>query len=113
IRRPEIHNALRVWIGQRAYQDGIDQAENRSGGADAESESEDCDGSEARRFAEHTEGEAQVLPAGFHEGFPAGRANLFLRSVEAAALEANGAKRLLAAYALFHLFFGGHFEEAV
>jgi len=46
--------------GERAKQDGVNQAKDGGIGADTEGESEDRDGSEAGRFAEHAEGEAAI-----------------------------------------------------
>ncbi|PYU72208.1 MAG: hypothetical protein DMG52_19260 [Acidobacteria bacterium] len=37
----------------------------------------------------------------------------FLRNFEVSPLQPHGSKRILAAHALLHLFFGGHLQEAV
>ena len=56
----EHHEAMRFADGERAKQDGINQAKDGGVGADAECESEDRDRGEAGRFAEHAEGEAAI-----------------------------------------------------
>jgi hypothetical protein len=51
----------RVSYGYRTQKDGVDETEDGGVGADAECESEHGDGGEARRFAQHAEGVANVL----------------------------------------------------
>src|SRR5439155_1565922 len=74
----------------------FDYAKDGRIGTYAERKSEDCDEGEPERFAEHTDGEAQILPQRFDKGFPARRADDFLRNFEIAPLQAHGAKRILA-----------------
>ena len=105
-------NLFRILHGQSAEKERIDHAEDGSVCADAESERQDCDGSEAGGLAEHASSEAQILPTGRHKRFPAGRAHDFLRDFEAPSLQAYCPKRILAAHPLRHLFVGGHIEKA-
>jgi hypothetical protein len=57
----EDDEALRIVNWQRPKENCINQAEDGGVGADAEGEREDGGGSKARRFAQHAEGEAEVL----------------------------------------------------
>ena len=110
---PYHREAVWVVVRERSQQDSVDQAEDSGVRADAEGKGEDGDGGEPRRLAQHANGKAQILPAGFHKRFPAGGADLFPRNVHPAALQAHGAKRILTAHALLHLFLGCHLQEAV
>jgi hypothetical protein len=65
-------------------QDGIDDGEDGGVGADAESESEDDDGSEARIFAERAEGKAEILLSDFEKGETAAITIGFLGGFDAA-----------------------------
>ena len=67
-----VEKLLCSWVGKRLQEHGVNDAENGGVGADAESECEDGNDGEAGRLAEHANGEAEVLPAGFNERFPAG-----------------------------------------
>ena len=51
---------------KRAQQDSVDEAEDGGVGADAEGESENGDGGEAWRLAEHPQPESEVLKKGLH-----------------------------------------------
>jgi len=57
----EKHKVLRILDGKRSEYDGIDEAEDGGVSADAESEGEYSDGSEAGGFAHHAEGIVDVL----------------------------------------------------
>ncbi len=57
----EPDEAIGVCEGERAEDDGVDDAEDGRVGADAEGESEDGDESEAGIFAEGAEGVAEIL----------------------------------------------------
>src|ERR1700723_3244857 len=52
---------LRILVGKRTEQHSIDHTEDRSVGADAESEGEDGDSREPRRLAQRAEAAANVL----------------------------------------------------
>ncbi len=60
------HQPLRLRVGQRPQQDGVDHAEDRGVGADPERERRDRDEREARRLPERARGEANVPPELFH-----------------------------------------------
>lgn len=60
-RLPDHDQAVRVRVGEPAQEDGVHDAENRCGGADAEGEREEHDGRESRAPAEGAKGEAEVL----------------------------------------------------
>src|SRR5215469_9974955 len=93
----EHHQMLGIVYGQRSQQDGIHQAEDGRVGADAESEGEHGNASEAGRFAEHAESEAEVLQQGVEEGQAAAFAVDFSGLLEAAKVEQRLAAGLLAA----------------
>ena len=56
------HDAIRVRIGQRAKQGGVDDAEDGGIGTDAEGQSQDGDGAECRVFRQHADAEPNVAP---------------------------------------------------
>ena len=85
---------LRILNGQIAKEHGVDQGENRGVGANAEGENEDGDGSEARRFAQHPQGVAQVLNQGFKEMRALRFADFFLELLVAAELNSSTSLRL-------------------
>ena len=58
---PQEGEAFAVGVGKRAEEGGVGEAEDGGVGADAESEGEHGDSSEARRFAQHAQAMAQVL----------------------------------------------------
>ena len=101
---------LRKW--QRTKQHSVDDGENGAVGADAEGERKNSDGGEAWGFAQHAEGETEVLPACVHKGFPASRANFFLGDFQIAAFQTHGAKRRVAAHATCNFVLGRHFQES-
>ena len=55
------HKLIRMRIGKRAKEDGIDDREDGGIGADAEGESKNRDKSKARRLAESSQRVADVL----------------------------------------------------
>jgi hypothetical protein len=57
----DVHHAVGVLIRIGVKQNGVDDAENGGGGADAEGKREDGGEDKARRLAELAEGEANVL----------------------------------------------------
>src|SRR5260370_1206171 len=97
-------------VGQRKVtkQNGVHDAEDRGVSTDAKSEGEHRDEREAGAFAQHAGGEAHILPTRVHKGFPAARTDHFLRSVDAATLQAHFAKGGHAAHPLLDLFFSCH-----
>ena len=58
---PEFHQSRRFGIGQRAENDGIDDAEDRRVGADPECQGERGDDSEAGTLAQRARGVAEIL----------------------------------------------------
>ena len=109
----EDHQLLGIAHRQLSQEQLVREAEDGGVGADAEGQSEHRDDGEAGRLAQHADSEAQILPAGFQERFPAGGADFFLGNVRAATFQAHGAESLFAAQALLQLFLGRHFEETV
>src|SRR5216683_6317924 len=107
-RRAQDEELLRMRHGQFAQQDLVRQREDGRVSADAEREREDGHGGKARRLSEHAGGEEQIPPQRVHYGLPATRADDFFRAIETPNLQPHCPKRILAAHALFHLFFGCH-----
>src|SRR6267142_2414938 len=87
---------------------GIYEAEDCGVRADAKGKSQNSNTSEAGRLAQRAEAEAQILQQRLDKRFPSGRADDPPRNFETPLLQAHGAKRILAAHALLHLFFGCH-----
>jgi len=83
-RFPENNQLLRIRVGQRTKQDSADNREDRSVGADAESESEYGDGGEAGIFSEHAGAVANVLKDGVEPSAGADFADVFLYLLDAA-----------------------------
>ena len=110
---PNSNQALSALIGERSQDYGIDNTENGGTRADAESKCGHRHGGKARTLTQHTGSEAQILPQRLDKRFPAGTADNFLRNFEIPPLQAHGAKCILAAHALLHLFFGCHLQKAV
>src|SRR6202012_1216547 len=69
--------AVGVLVGIGMEKDGVDDAEDGGGGADAEGEGEDCGEGETGGFAELAEGEAGVGEEGAEGGGDAGFAGHF------------------------------------
>ena len=80
---------MRNW--QVAEDEGVEEREKRSVGANAERKGEDGDGGEAGMFAEYTEGEGDVLRSGFEEAGAAGFAGLLFDGFEGAEIEIGAA----------------------
>src|ERR1700746_2171446 len=95
---------LGIWIRQRPQERGVHYSEDGAVDAKAESECEKSDDGKAWTFAEYTHSVAQVSPARLHKRFPAGRADRFLCNLKIPPLQADGAKGVLAAHPLLHLF---------
>ena len=102
-------NLFRILHGQSAEKERIDHAEDGSVCADAESERQDCDGSEAGGLPERARSKAQILPQRLHKRFPAGRADDFLRNFKIPPLQAHCPKSFLPSDAVPHLCLGSHF----
>ncbi len=110
IGKAQEYELLRVGQRKVTKQNGVHDAEDRGVSTDAKSEGEHRDEREAGAFAQHAGGEAHILPTRVHKGFPAARTDHFLRSVDAATLQAHFAKGILAVHPLLHLFRGCHLE---
>jgi len=63
---PDPDQAFGLGIRQRSEKDGVDDAENRGVGADADSERDDGDGGEAEVRAQGAEGVPEVLKERVH-----------------------------------------------
>ena len=104
------HETRRSFERQGSQEDGIDDGEDGRVGADAESQGEDGDGSEARVSAELAE---TVAAIGDHGGKPIASpllANLLFHLFDAAKLDPRGALRFLRRHAGTNIFLGQHFE---
>src|SRR5215467_8371400 len=86
IGKAQKYELLRVRQRKVAKQNGVHDAEDRGVSADAKGEGEDGDERETRRFAQHTEREAEVLKEGFKEGQAAPVAVGFFCLLDAAEL---------------------------
>ena len=64
---PESDDLLGIFVGERTEENAVDHAKDGGGGTDAESQSENGDGSESAGFFEQAEGEACVLEKSFEE----------------------------------------------
>lgn len=65
---PEHDDAVAIDVGERGEEDGIEEAEDSGGGANAQGEGEQGDGSEAGALPEETKAVANVAPEFGHEG---------------------------------------------
>src|SRR5213080_36267 len=108
---PDHHELLRVLVRKWAKDCGVQRAENGRIHTDAQGQCQHGDGSISAILAQHAQADAQILPAGFNEGFPAGGANDGPRNFEIALFQAHGAKRISAAHAVVHFFYSRHVEE--
>jgi len=66
----DLHDSVRLGIRQRAEESGIYHSENGRVGADAKCQSKDGYQREARAFAQHSTGHAEILPERFHRYAP-------------------------------------------
>jgi len=62
----DANQPIGIWIGQRTDQYGIDHAEDRSSGADAETERQDSGRRKGWTLAEHPHREAELLEQQLH-----------------------------------------------
>ena len=101
-----------LWIADRqgAKKCRVDEAEDGGVGADAEGKGEDGDGGEARGFAQHAKGEAQILEQCVEEGQGAGFAVFFSGLLCSAEAEEGLAAGLGGSEAALEIFFDGEFE---
>ena len=58
---PNVDQLARVFVGQGAQQDAVQNAEHGGVGADAQRQRQDRDGGEARALAQNAGGEAHVV----------------------------------------------------
>src|SRR5580704_272113 len=65
--RPDHDDAVAIDIGERGKEDGVEEAKDGGGGADAQGESEEGDGSEARALPEQPQAVANIAPKFGHE----------------------------------------------
>ena len=65
---PDHHEPLRMRIGQRPEQDGVDDGEHRGVGADAERDRQDRDRGEPAGLEDGPDGIREVLNGGLHIG---------------------------------------------
>src|SRR6266478_2292348 len=107
------HNHIRRIFNRRlAEKEAACYGENCRVQSDSQSQRENYGGSKSWILAQHASSEAQILPQRLDKRFLAGRADDFLCNFETPPLQAHGAKRILAAHSLLHLFLGCHLEEA-
>jgi hypothetical protein len=64
----ELHDTVRLGIGERLKEDGVDDGEDSGVGSDAEGDGGDGGQGEGRACDEHAEGVAEVLPEINHDG---------------------------------------------
>src|SRR5215469_1647282 len=102
------NKAVGMWIRQGPQQHGVYYREDGAVDAEAESECQKSDGRKAGSLTKYTQCVAQILPARFHKGFPAARADDFLADIEASSFQADCAKSFCAAHPAFHLLVGCH-----
>src|SRR6202023_2153183 len=60
------HEPVRIWIRERAQKNSIDDAENPSGGANSDSQRENCRQSATGSIAQSTGGVTKILGEGFN-----------------------------------------------
>src|SRR5215469_112969 len=108
--RAQDDELLRMRHRQVAQQDLIGQREDGGVGADAQGESENGDGGEARRFSEHAKSEAQILEQGVEEGKATAVAVALPGLFETAELEERLAAGLFGGHALSEVAFDSHFQ---
>src|SRR5207237_835119 len=89
---------------------GIDEAEDGGVGADAESKSEDRDGGEAGRFAQHAKGEAQILKERVQKGQAAAFAIDLAGLLDTAEVEKRLAPGLLRVHAFGEIALDRHLQ---
>jgi len=100
-------------IWQRFEKDGVNHAEDRGVGADAEREREDGDRGESGIFPQHAEGEAEILKRGFNERQAAEFAICFFELRSAAEANARGASGFFWRHATGDVFLRGEFEMRI
>src|SRR6185437_11571915 len=105
-----LHQFLRTCHGKEPEHDSIDQAEDGGVRTDAQGQGENRNHGEAAILAENSHGVAKILPDGFHRGFPARRANLFLDCRHAAHLHARRSHGFVTAHSGAHLVLDGLVE---
>ena len=105
---PDDREPLRISVRQRFQQNSVNDAEDGGVGADAESKREDSQGSEARRLAQHAEGEAEILEQRVEERKATALAIDLAGLLDTAEVEERLAPGLLAAHALSEVAFDGH-----
>src|SRR6266480_602423 len=110
-RRQDSDEPFGVLCGYTSEKQGVNNAEDGHIGRNPESRCQHRDDGESWRFAQNARCEAQILPTRRHKRFPAGRTDNFLCNFETPPLQADGAKRILAAHPMLHLFLSCHFEE--
>ena len=107
---PDERESARIAIRKRPKHHGVDDAEHRGVGADAERQRDDRDGREARRSAQATRGIAHILPDGFHGALPATPAHLRLRRPDASDLDTRRSLGSLARHSGAHFFVDGQLQ---
>ena len=64
-----VHQPAGIRVGKRRDQDIFDNAEDRSGGSDAEGQGDDGDGRKGAALPECADGVTQILQDHFHDGW--------------------------------------------
>ncbi|HKV23642.1 MAG TPA: hypothetical protein VJN93_03535 [Candidatus Acidoferrum sp.] len=79
----------------------VENREDGCVGANSEGEREYRDSSETERLPQCPEAEAQILPRGLHDEFPAASAHGFLCNLQVPSLQAHGDNRILIVIVLY------------
>src|SRR5579872_1870326 len=99
---------FRIFEGLQEY--AINDRENRRVSGQTHSKRKDSDGSEARRFRQHAQPEANVLREILNPIYAARITTLFFALLHAADFEQRRAPRFLRRHAPRHIFFGFFFD---
>jgi hypothetical protein len=90
---PYQNQLVRIAIGKRGQHHSLDNAEHRSGRADAKSKRKDNNCSESRRFAQHAHAVPHILRQSLYQVNATGLAAFFLDLVRAAKEKAGPTPR--------------------
>src|SRR5689334_16835905 len=85
---------------QITHADGVEQLKYRGVGANAQTESEDCNDCEYGSFAQGSQRKAQILPQSLDKRFPSSGADYFFRDLDGPLLKAHCPPGFLTAHPL-------------
>jgi hypothetical protein len=100
--QPRKHHPLGALVRKRRQHHVVDHAEDRRGGADAQSQRHDRDGGESPVLPEDAQGVAQVVPHAFDRGESLQRSAVLAQPRGIAELTAGGGRGVLPGQALRH-----------